>query len=120
MAHEVRYAMIRRSPRPESSFTILHNATIREKGLSYKARGVLVYLLSLPDNWVVSAENLARMSDRDGRDAVRTALDELEAMGFLRRWRHQDNQGRWVNESVVYDVPFGGGIGANPDDPIGG
>lgn len=97
--------MIRRSPRPDTGFTIMHNETIRDATLSYKARGLLLYLLSLPDDWTVSSEHLARMSERDGRDAVRTGLDELERAGYLKRWRHQDAAGRWVNESVVYDRP---------------
>ena len=97
--------MIRRSPRPESGFTILRNETVRDGRLSYKARGLLLYLLSLPDDWTVSSEHLARMSERDGRDAVRTGLDELERAGYLKRWRHQDDRGRWVNESVIYDQP---------------
>lgn len=97
--------MIRRSPRPDTGFTIMANETIRDATLSYKARGLLLYLLSLPDDWTVSSEHLARVSERDGRDAVRTGLDELERAGYLKRWRHQDERGRWINESIIYDRP---------------
>jgi len=97
--------MIRRSPRPDTGFTIMANETIRDATLSYKARGLLLYLLSLPDDWTVSSEHLARVSERDGRDAVRTGLDELEQAGYLKRWRHQDERGRWINESIIYDRP---------------
>lgn len=107
--------MIRRSRRPDTGFTIMANETIRDATLSYKARGLLLYLLSLPDDWTVSSEHLARVSTRDGRDAVRTGLAELEAAGYLKRWRHQDDRGRWVNESIVYDRPQ---HGENPVDNL--
>jgi hypothetical protein len=107
--------MIRRSRRPDTGFTIMANDTIRDSTLSYKARGLLLYLLSLPDDWTVSSEHLARVSDRDGRDAVRTGLAELEAAGYLKRWRHQDAAGRWVNESIIYDRPQ---HGENPVDKL--
>jgi len=104
--------MIRRSRRPDTGFTIMHNETIRDTGLSFKARGLLLYLLSLPDDWTVSADHLQRMSAKDGRDAIRTGLVELERAGYLRRWKHQDARGRWINESIIYDRPHHG------DNPV--
>lgn len=97
--------MIIRAPRPDTHYTVLHNATIRDTRLTWKARGLLAYLLSLPDNWRVSSEHLRRVGP-DGRDAVRTALTELEAAGYLRRTRHQDPRtGRWTTLTTVYDRP---------------
>lgn len=97
--------MIVRAPRPADHFTVLHNATLRDTRLTWKARGLLAYLLSLPDNWRVSSEHLRRVGP-DGRDAVRTALTELEACGYLTRTRRQDTRtGRWTTVTTVYDRP---------------
>jgi hypothetical protein len=53
--------------------------------LSFKARGLLAYLLSLePDELVTSAETLATVG-RDGRDAVLSGLRELEDRDYLER-----------------------------------
>lgn len=96
--------MIRRSPRPDNNFTIVRNAVARDQRLSYRARGVLLAILSRPDNWNTTSENLAREAT-EGRDAIRTALRELEANGYIERNRLRKQDGTYVWEAVVYDVP---------------
>jgi hypothetical protein len=96
--------MIVRSARPTGNFTVLHNKTIRDARLSYKARGILIDLLSLPDNWRTSAEDLARRGP-DGLHAIRAGLKELETFGYLRRTRHRDDLGRIRTTTTVYDRP---------------
>ena len=65
-----------RSPRVESNFSVISNSVIRDTRLSYRARGVLLDILSRPDNWRISADSLAR-SGSEGRHAILTALKEL-------------------------------------------
>lgn len=96
--------MIVRSPRPESHFTILANEILRNQKLTLRARGLLGLLLSYPDNWRTSSTQLARVCP-DGRDAIRTALRELEDAGFILRRKYQDELGRWISETVVFDSP---------------
>lgn len=96
--------MIVRSPRPETNWTVIQNTVLRNATLSFKARGLLAYLLSLPDNWMVSAERIA-LDGPDGRDSIRSALRELVDAGYVRRERRQDNRGRWTTRHVVYDQP---------------
>lgn len=98
--------MIVRSKRRDR-FVVIGNETIRDRRLSYKARGILAYLLSLPDNWSISSQYLSTVAP-DGRDAVRTGLQELEATGYLVRTRIQDSEtGRWGWHQVIYDTPRG-------------
>lgn len=98
--------MIVRSKRRDR-FVVIGNETIRDRRLSYKARGILAYLLSLPDNWSISSQYLSTVAP-DGRDAVRTGLQELEATGYLVRTRIQDSEtGRWGWHQVIYDTPPG-------------
>jgi len=106
--------MIVRSKRRDR-FVVIGNETIRDRRLSYKARGILAYLLSLPDNWRISSQYLATVAP-DGRDAVRTGLQELERYGYLVRERIQDAEsGRWGWYQVIYDRP-GGNDGDIPHD----
>lgn len=95
---------IQRTPRPQSNFTVLSNEILRDNRLSFRARGILVSILSRPDNWRTSAESLANES-KEGRGAILTALKELETVGYLERTKHQNEQGHWVSDSLIYDKP---------------
>lgn len=90
-----------RTPRPDR-YAIVPMPAVEDHKLSWKARGLLAYLLSRPDNWRTSSQHLARCGP-DGRDAVRTGLDELVQAGYLVRRRRQDPAGRWSTETCVYD-----------------
>ena len=96
--------MIRRSPRPTSHFTTIRNDVLRDERLSYRARGVLVSILSRPDNWRISRDRLAR-EGKEGRDAVNTALNELTEFGYIERQKTQREDGTFSTELVVYDQP---------------
>jgi len=96
--------MIRRSPRPTSHFTTIRNDVLRDERLSYRARGVLVSILSRPDNWRISRDRLAR-EGKEGRDAVNTALNELTEFGYINRQKTQREDGTFSTELVVYDQP---------------
>ena len=96
-----------RSPRPDSHFAVFTNDVIRDTRLSYKARGILLELLSRPDNWRISADSLAA-SGIDGRESILSGLKELRDVGYIVTTRIQDEKGRWTTESVVYDEPKSG------------
>lgn len=99
--------MIRRGPRPADRFAMIANEALENASLTWRARGVLAYLLSRPEGWSTSAERLAAMSPKgkEGRDAMRAVLNELEAAGYIRREKTQDSRGRWSTTLVVYDCP---------------
>lgn len=85
-------------------FTVIRNKTIRDSRLSWKATGLLVYLLSFPDDMRLDRDELAAAGP-DGVRAVRSALQELRAAGYLCQVRKQDEHGRWRTEATLYEVP---------------
>ncbi|MCB8911075.1 replication protein [Rhodococcus rhodochrous] len=96
---------IRRGPRQADQFTILQNAVLNDERLSFRARGILVFLLSKPADWRTRSESIAAMSPREGREAIRTAMRELEQYGYLVREKYQDERGRWHTIQTIYEVP---------------
>jgi len=93
-----------RSPRLESNFSVVSNSVIRDSRLSYRARGVLLEILSRPDNWRVSGDSLAR-NGKEGRDAILTALKELREAGYIRMVKQRLADGTFETNNYVYDTP---------------
>jgi len=65
-------------------FTVLDNGALRDPQLSLKARGMLCTCMSLPADWSFSVRGLAAIC-KEGREAVASALTELEKAGYLQR-----------------------------------
>lgn len=95
--------MITRSKRRDH-FTVVNNSALEDSGLSFRAKGVLVYLLSKPDDWKVSERQLARVG-HEGVTAIRAALKELEMAGYIERRRMRGEGGKFEWESVVFETP---------------
>lgn len=95
-------------------FTIIADAALRDTRLSFRATGVLAYLLSFPDGYEVSARRLTAVK-AEGRDAILTALDELQTAGYLHRDRAQLEDGRWTTTVTVQELP----TPENPDSVPG-
>jgi len=96
---------IQRGPRLADNFTILSNAVLNDARLSFRARGVLMWLLSKPADWRTRSESIAAQSPTEGRDAIRTAMRELERLGYLVREKVQDERGRWHTIQTIYEEP---------------
>ncbi|TRO57070.1 hypothetical protein [Streptomyces sp. IB201691-2A2] len=79
-------AGIRRGVMAGDSFTQIANALFRDAQLSFKAKGLFGYVSTHRNGWQVTIAGLVRLGP-DGREAVRTALKELEAHGYLIRER---------------------------------
>ena len=86
-------------------YTVMANFHLRDRNLSLKAKGVMSFMLSLPDTWDFSMEGLAICS-KDGVDSVRSALKELEDSGYLVRSRARDEKGK-VGKAIydLYEKP---------------
>lgn len=82
-------------------FTQINNATLREKGLSLRARGLLAYMLSFPDEWAFSVNSLSENCG-ETRYAILTSIAELRREGFLRISQSHTSDGKF-NE-VTYFV----------------
>lgn len=89
-----------------ANYTTMSNYHLKDKRLSYKAKGLLSVILSLPDEWDYSLKGLAYISG-DGVDSVRGGIRELEKYGYISRGdQTRDERGRMsANEYYVYENP---------------
>lgn len=101
---------IRRAKR-KSNFTMISNVGLRDINLSFKAKGLLAYMLSLPDDWVFYETELVNHST-DGLASVKTGLKELQEQGYLHRTRERNEKGQlketiWtVHDEPTFDFPM--------------
>lgn len=85
-------------------YTAVDRRPINDERLSFKARGLLVWLLDKPDDWEISIDAIAGKVTTDGTAAVRSAMKELEALGYLVRRRYREG-GRYQVEHRLYEHP---------------
>lgn len=71
-----------RSARRENPFAQIDKRLLDDEGISWKAKGLLCYLLSKPADWQIQVRDLISKAT-DGRDAVYSALRELTAAGYI-------------------------------------
>ena len=70
--------------RIDGPYTVIGNAAAQDAELSWKAKGLLIYLLSLPKNWNIRISELANHAT-DGYDSTKRAMDELLKSGYIKR-----------------------------------
>ena len=83
------------------NYTVVDNAFINDGKLTWKSKGILLYLFSRPENWQVYVADLINKA-ADGEKALRSGLQELETFGYLARFIQRDEKGRF--EKTVYEV----------------
>lgn len=86
---------IRRRTRFEKDFTALPNLLLRDPRISHRAGGLLVYCLSLPDNWTFTISWISKKR-KEKRDAIRFAMLELQHAGYVSITRNRDTEGRYI------------------------
>lgn len=90
----------------EKSFVTIENGMFHDANLSFKAKGILGYVLTKPDGWIVRIPDLMNHST-DGEKAIRSGIKELREKGYLRFFRTQTPDGKWKGIIWEYDdVPF--------------
>ena len=87
-------------------YTVMSNFHLKDKRLSLKAKGLLSQMLSLPDDWDYTLSGLCFIN-RESKDAIRSAINELERAGYIRRRQTTDAAGKFgSNEYSIYECPI--------------
>ncbi|MCD7854994.1 MAG: helix-turn-helix domain-containing protein, partial [Clostridiales bacterium] len=87
------------------NFTAMSNYHLWDKRLSFKAKGLMSFMLSVSDNWKFTIRGLASMA-KDGADSVASAVKELENAGYVVRSRSRNEKGQMGEvEYTIYENP---------------
>ena len=101
-------------------YTVMSNYHLRDKRLSLKAKGLLSQMLSLPEDWDYTLTGLSYIN-RESKDAVRSAVNELEKAGYIERRQTTDERGKFsVNEYVIHEFPVEPEVAEAPTAPLSG
>ena len=89
----------------ESNYTRVSNYYLRDHSLSFKAKGLLTLMLSLPEDWDYTISGLAQFTS-DGRVSIANTIRELENCGYIRRSQTRGENGAFAqNVYWIYEVP---------------
>lgn len=89
----------------DKRFTVISRDSLQDKRLTWKATGLLAFLLSLPDDWSVNVRHLSS-AKKDGRDGTISGLHELEKAGYVHKQLLHDDSGKFMGyDYMVYEVP---------------
>ena len=89
----------------ENNYTRVSNHYLRDNSLSFKAKGLLTLMLSLPEDWDYTIAGLAQFT-ADGRVSIANTIRELEECGYIRRNQTRGENGAFAqNEYWIYEVP---------------
>lgn len=96
--------LVHENARHTERFTVIGNHLAQHPELSLVARGLALYIQSLPAGAPVDIKTLASRFP-EGRDRIAAALRDLEAHGYLRRTRERLPGGRIVTRTVSCNRP---------------
>ena len=84
-------------------YTVMSNYHLRDKNMSFKAKGLLSMMLSLPDDWDYSIKGIASIS-KENEKAIKIILNELKELGYLRIIKLKPNETKSGRIEYIYDI----------------
>jgi uncharacterized phage protein (TIGR02220 family) len=88
-----------------ANYVVMNRTVLNDDRLSWKAKGLHAYMLSMPDDWVFYNEELAKHS-ADGIAVIKSSIKELKQYGYLVRKPMKDDKGKILSwETHVYECP---------------
>jgi len=95
-----------RQHRRENPFVQIDKGIINNDKISWKAKGLMLYLLGQKEGWMFFTSEIIKHS-KDGRDSTEAGLAELEKNGYLVRTRTRNEKGMFEScEWNIYEIPL--------------
>lgn len=88
-----------------SNYVVMNRTALNDNRLSWKAKGIMAYMLSMPDDWVFYMDELMTHAI-DGKDSFRSGFNELKECGYVERKPIREGQRIKEWETIVHEVPI--------------
>ncbi|KEK13046.1 hypothetical protein EP18_04075 [Lysinibacillus sphaericus] len=88
-----------------SNYVVMNRTALNDNRLSWKAKGIMAYMLSMPDDWVFYMDELMTHST-DGKASFRAGFNELKQCGYIERKPIREGQRIKEWETIVHEVPI--------------
>ena len=85
-------------------YTVMSNFHLKDRNLSLKAKGLLSFMLSLPDDWDYSMNGLCSIC-KEQITSIRTTLKELQRCGYLSIKQKKNEKGLFEYEYIIREKP---------------
>jgi uncharacterized phage protein (TIGR02220 family) len=84
----------------------MNRTALNDERLSWKAKGIVAYMLSMPDDWKFYVTELSGHA-KDGEDSLRSGIKELKKCGYIKRYPVKDEKTKKIIEweTHVYESP---------------
>ena len=90
----------------ENPYVMIDKNVFEDTSLSFKAKGILGYLLSRPNDWTLIIADIQKRST-DGKDSVKNGIDELIERGYIVKTEQPRQAGKFATcDYVVYEKPM--------------
>ncbi|MBB6176405.1 DnaD/phage-associated family protein [Anoxybacillus tengchongensis] len=83
----------------KENYVVLDKGFLNDKRLSWQAKGLLAYMLSMPNDWVFRIDDLKKRS-ANGRDSTKNIIKELQEHGYIIKEQTRE-QGKFSNNQYI-------------------
>lgn len=100
--------IIKREKR-DTPFVVFDTTPLNDPNLSWKAKGILAYLLSKPADWQIYIKDLVKRS-KDGKDSTSSGILELIEAGYITKEKTKNKENGQFDgwDYTVADFPMSG------------
>jgi hypothetical protein len=89
-----------------SNYTTIDNSVSKDIKLSLKAKGLLLVIMSLPNDWDFSINGISKIC-KEGRDSIYSAINELIKNGYCQRVIIKNDKGKIMgSDYTFFESPY--------------
>ena len=96
-------SIIRVQKNKDNPYVMINKECIKDDNLTWAAKGLHTYLLSLPDDWTIYVNELVKHTSA-GRDHTYTVIRELIKFGYIQRFEYRYKGQVISSEYIVYET----------------